>query len=137
MDAFELAVTEDLSIRAVELQGSEQSDKGGTLGRSTGVGSTTFLVETSLVTNTNRVGIVMPGMSSDHLLRTAQMELTVTSDVVVVATAIPAFGPMHLVEHLRRYMLVRPRSGAVNYYQIYSSHNSSELIDHAGLHQEC
>ena len=101
MDAFELAVAEDLGIRVVELQRSEQSDKGGTLGWSTGIGSTAFLVETALITETNRVGIVMPGMGSDHLLRTAQMKLTVTSDVVVVAASVPAFGSMHLVEQLQ------------------------------------
>ena len=133
VDAFELAVAEDLSIRVVELQRSEQSDKGSTLGRRTSIGSTTFLVEASLVTNTNRVGIVMPGMSSDHLLRTAQMELTVTSDVVVVAAAVPAFGSMHLVEQLERQVLVRPACRAVNYNQIYSSHSCVRLEVHAAL----
>lgn len=100
MDAFELAVAEDLGIGIIELQGSEQGDKCGTLGRSTGICSTTFLVEAALVTNTNRVGIIVAGMSPDHLLRTTLMELAIASDVVVVAAAVPAFGSMHLVEEL-------------------------------------
>ena len=99
MDAFELAVAEDLGIGIIELQGSEQSDKGGTLGRSTGVGSTAFLVETSLITNTNGMGIVVASMSADHLFGTAEVELTIAGDVVVVAAAFPAFGLVHLVEH--------------------------------------
>ena len=101
MDAFELAVAEDLGIGVVELQRSEQGDKGSTLGWSTGVGGAAFLIETAFVTNTNRVGIVMPGMGSDHLLRTAQMKLTVASDVVVIAAALPATGLVYLVEHVQ------------------------------------
>lgn len=116
MDAFELTVAEDFGIGIIELQGSEQGDKGGTLGWSTGICSTTFLVETALVTNTDRVGIVVAGMSPDHLFRTALMELAVTSDVVVVAAAIPAFGPVHLVEQVERYMLVRAACRTMNYY---------------------
>lgn len=122
MDAFELAVAEDLGIGIIELQGSEQGDKSGTLGRSTGVSGSAFLVEASLVTDTNRVGIVVAGMSSDHLFRTALMELTIASDVVVVATAVPAFGSVHLVEKLERYMLVRAACCTMNYYKINSSH---------------
>ena len=114
MDAFELAVAEDFGIGIIELQGSEQGDEGSSLGRSTSVGSTAFLVEASLVTNSNRVGVVMPGMGSDHLFRTAQMELTVASDVVVVAAAVPAFGTVHLVEQFEGQMLARTRGGTVN-----------------------
>ncbi len=116
MDAFELAVAEDLGIGIIELQGAEQCDKGGTLRRSTSISGTTFLVEASLVTNTNRVGIVVAGVGADHLFRTALMELAVTSDVVVVATAVPAFGSVHLVEKLERYMLVRAACSTMNYY---------------------
>lgn len=100
MDAFKLAVAEDLGIGIIELQGAEQGDKGCTLSRGTGVCSTTFLVETSLVANTNRVGIVVAGVSTDHLFWSALMKLTVTGDVVVVAAAIPAFGTVHLVKKL-------------------------------------
>ena len=128
MDAFELAVAEDLSIGIIELEGAEQSDEGGTLGRSTGVCSTTFLVETSLVTDTNRVGIVVAGMGADHLLRAALMKLAVTSDVVVVAAAVPAFGPVHLVEKLERYMLVRAACRTMNDYKINTTHDVYSLM---------
>ena len=122
MDAFEFAMAEDLCIGVVDLQRSEQSDKGSTLGRRTSIGGTAFLVEASLVTDTDGVGIIMPGVGPDHLLRTTLMELAVTGDVVVVAAAIPAFGPVHLVEQFERYMLVRAARCTVNYNQIYSSH---------------
>ena len=100
MNTFEFTVAHDLGIRVVELQRSEQGDKGSTLGWSTGVSGAAFLVEASLVTNTNRVGIVVAGVSADHLLWTALMKLAITSDVVVVAAAVPAFGSVHLVEQL-------------------------------------
>ena len=106
MDTFELAVAEDLGIGIIELQGAEQSDKDGTLGRGTGVSGPAFLVEASLVTDADRVGVVVAGMSTDHLLRTTLMELTITGDVVVVAAAVPAFGAVLLVEQLERQMLV-------------------------------
>ena len=99
MDAFEFTVTEDFGIGVIDLQGSEQGDEGCTLGRGTGVFSTTFLVETTLVADSDGVGIVMPGVSTDHLLGAAEMQLSVAGDVVVVAAAFPAFGLVHLVEH--------------------------------------
>ena len=122
MDAFELTVAEDLGIGIIELQRSEKSDEGGTLGWSTSISGSAFLVETALVTDADGVGVVVTGVSSDHLLRTTLMELTVTGDVVVVAAAIPAFGSVHLVEKLERYMLVRATCSTVNYYKINSSH---------------
>jgi hypothetical protein len=52
------------------------------------------------------------------------VELAITGNIVVVATAVPAFSTLHLVELLERYTLVRPGSRTVNYYKIYSSHLS-------------
>ena len=124
MDAFEFAVAYDLGIGVVDLQRAEQGDEGGTLGRGSGVGSTAFLVETSLVADADGVGIVVAGMGADHLFGTTEVELAVTGDVVVVATAFPAFGTMHLVEHLKGEVLVRAGGRAVNYNQINSTHNS-------------
>ena len=137
MDAFEFTVTEDLGIGVIDLQGSEQGDEGCTLGRGASVFSTTFLVETTLVADSDGVGIVMPGVSTDHLLGTAEVELTITRNIIVVATTVPAFGTVHLVELLERNVLIRARCRTVNYNQIYSSHNRWYLEIHAGLHEEC
>ena len=124
MDAFEFTVTEDFGIGVIDLQGSEQGDEGCTLGRGTGVFSTTFLVETTLVADSDGVGIVVSGMGSDHLFGTAEVELTITRNIIVVATTVPAFGTVHIVEHLKRQVLVRAARRTVNYNQIYSSHFS-------------
>ena len=68
------------------------------------------------------MGIVVAGVSADHLFGATDVELSVAGDVVVVATAVPAFGAVHLVEQLERHMLVRPGCRAVNDKQIYSSY---------------
>ena len=124
VDAFEFTVTEDFGIGVIDLQGSEQGDEGCTLGRGTGVFSTTFLVETTLVADSDGVGIVMPGVSTDHLLGATEVELTITRNIIVIATAVPAFSTVHLVELLERNVLIRARCRTVNYNQIYSSHFS-------------
>ena len=123
MDALQFAMSHDLGIGVIDLQGSEQGDEGCTLGRGTGVFSTTFLVETTLVTDADRMGIVVSGMGSNHLFGTAEVELTITRNIIVVATTVPAFGTVHLVELLERNVLIRARCRTVNYNQIYSSHN--------------
>ena len=124
MDAFEFAVAYDLGIWVVDLQRAEQGDEGGTLGWGSGVGGTAFLVETTLVADANGVGIVVAGMGADHLFGAAEMQLSGTGDVVVVAAAFPAFGLVHLVEHPQCQMLVGAARRAVNDNQINSTHNS-------------
>jgi hypothetical protein len=69
------------------------------------------------------MGIVMTGMGSDHFLGTTDVELSITGNVVVVATAVPAFGTVHIVKQLERQMLVRPGCRTMNDYKIYSSHS--------------
>ena len=96
--------------------------EGELLGWGASVGRTAFLVETTFVTDADRVGIVVAGMSSNHLLWTTEVELAVASDVEVVATALPATGLVHLVKLLQRNVLVGARGSAVNDNQIYSSH---------------
>ncbi len=55
------------------------------MGRSACVGRTALFVKTSFVADTNRVGVVVEGMGSNHFLWTAEMELAVFGDVIVVA----------------------------------------------------
>ena len=85
-------MTEDLGIGVVLFQGTEQMPEGCLLGRGTGVGGATFLVEASLVADAEGVGVVMAGVSTDHLLGTAKVQLSVAGDVVVIAAAFPATG---------------------------------------------
>lgn len=99
MDALKLTVADDLGIGIVLLQGAEQREEGLFLGRGAGVGGAAFLVEATLVADADGVGVVVAGVSPDHLFGAAEVQLSVAGDVVVVAAAFPAFGLVHLVEH--------------------------------------
>ena len=122
VDALQFAVADDLGIGIVLLQGAEQREEGLLLGRGAGVGGAATFVEASLVADADGVGVVVAGVGADHLLGTAEMQLSVAGDVVVVAAALPAAGLVHLVEHLQRQVLVRSARRAVNDNQIYFSH---------------
>ena len=113
MDAFELTVADDLGIGVVELQRGEQRLEGQLLGRGTGVGGTALLVEAALVADADGVGVVVAGVGTDHLFGTAEVQLAVAGDVVVVAAALPATGFVHLVEQLHGNVLVGPRGRTV------------------------
>ena len=115
VDALQFTVPDDLGIRVVLFQRDEQRVEGELLGRRAGVGGAASLVEATLVADADGVGIVVAGVGADHLLGTAEVQLSVAGDVVVVAAALPAFGFVHLVEPFQRNMLVRPRGRAVNH----------------------
>ena len=122
MDALELIMADNLGIGIVLFQRDKQRVESELLGWGAGVGGAAFLIETALVADADGVGIIMPGVGADHLFRTAEVQLSVAGDVVMVAAALPATGLVHLVEPFQRNMLVRSRCRAVNDYQIYSSH---------------
>ena len=87
MDAFEFAVAHDLGIGVVDLQGAEQGDEGSALGWRAGVGSAAFLIEATLVTDADAMGIVVTGMHADLVLIAGLEDLTIFFDVIVVADA--------------------------------------------------
>ena len=122
VDTLQFAVADNLGIGIVLLQGAEQREEGLLLGRGAGVGGAAFLVETALVTDADGMGIVVAGVGTDHLLGTAEMQLSVAGDVVVIAAALPAACLVHLVEHPQRQVLVRSARRAMNDNQIYFSH---------------
>ena len=136
MDSLELPMAYDFGIGVIDFQRAEQGDEGCTLSRGAGVGRATTVIETALVTDADGMGIVMPGVSTDHLFWAADVELAVAGDVVVVAAAVPAFGTVHVVEHLESDVLVRAGGCTVNNKQIYSTHSRHDLEVHARLHEE-
>ena len=129
-------MSDNLGIRIVLFQRDEQRVESELLGWGAGVVGTPLLIETALVADADGVGVVVAGVCADHLLGTAEVQLSVAGDVVVVAAALPATGFVHLVEPFQRNMLVRSRCRAVNDNQIYSSHGCQDLEGHAALHEE-
>ena len=78
-------MTKDFGIGVIGLQSSKQGDEGMLLGRGTGVAGFTTGIETSLITNANRVGVVATGMGSNHIFGAALVEFAILGDVVMVA----------------------------------------------------
>ena len=50
----------------------------------------TILVQAALVAYTNAMGVVMLGMSANHFLGTARIDLAILRDVVVIADGLEA-----------------------------------------------
>ena len=78
-------MAKNLGIGVIGLQSTQQGDEGLLLGRSTGVVGLALGIETSLIANANRVGVVAEGMSSNHILGAAFMEFAILRDVIMVA----------------------------------------------------
>ena len=83
-DARKVAMTEDLGIRIVLLQGTEKGNESGLLFGSTGVGRIAVGVETSLIADADGVLVVVAGMGADEVFMTRLIHLTVPGDVVVI-----------------------------------------------------
>ena len=68
-----------------------------------------FLVETTLVADADGVGVVVACMGADHELRPSWLDLSVTTDHVMVAYAeLPASLSVPGIDLRRRARLVRP-----------------------------
>ena len=83
-DARKVAMTEDLGIRIVLLQGTEKGNESGLLFGSTGVGRIAIGVETSLIADADGVLVVVAGMGADEVFMTRLIHLTVPGDVIVI-----------------------------------------------------
>ena len=83
-DARKVAMTEDLGIRIVLLQGTEKGNESGLLFGSTGVGRIAVGVETSLIADADGVRVVVASMGADEVFMTRLIHLTVPGDVVVI-----------------------------------------------------
>jgi hypothetical protein len=81
-------MAKDLGIGVIGLQGPKQGDEGMLLGRGAGVIGFAIGIETSLIANANRMGVVATGMGSNHILGAALVELAILGDVIMVASGL-------------------------------------------------
>ena len=104
-----------------------------TLGRSTGIGRIAVLIETALVADADGAGVVVAGMCTSHLLRPADVQLTVAGDVIVVARVSE---PLVVVAYKGRHWVwsVTARRAAVDNNHINLTH--SITLFHAALREE-
>ena len=120
MDAFEFAVTHDLGIGVVDLQGAEQGDEGSALGWGAGVGGAAFLVQASFVADADGVGVVVAGVHADLVFVAGLEDLTVFFDEVVVADAFAVeAGVVAGFEHFNSETLVAAGCRTVKDNKVY------------------
>ena len=114
-------VTKDFGIRVVLLQGLQQGPQSVLLGLGAGVGRMAVGEQTTLVADTDRVGVVVAGMGTDKVLVPGLVGLPVAGDVVVVASEAEA-GLVTGNERGDREGPVFARRGTVNDNKVYFSH---------------
>ena len=88
-------MTYNLGTRKASMQVFEQQPERHLLSLGTRVGGLTADVEPALVADAYRVGVVVLAVGADHVFRTSQFDISVTTDDVVVADAeLPALLPV-------------------------------------------
>ena len=81
-------MAKNLGIGVIGLQSPKQGDKGMLLGRGTGVAGFALGIETSLIANANRVGVVATGMGSNQILATI---ITTIAGTLCVQSCAPSW----------------------------------------------
>ena len=90
------------------------------------VGGLSADVQAALIADAYRVGVVVLAVGADHILRTTRLDLSVTTDNVVVAYAeVETPLAMPGVDLRGRARLVRPHRRTMYYNQCYRSHLNS------------
>ena len=96
----------------------------------TRVGRSASDIKPTLITDAYRVGIVVLAVGTDHVLRTAWLNRSVTTDNVVVANAeVETSLAMPRIDLGGRTQLVGLYCRTVNYNQGYSAHACTKNVD--------
>ena len=122
LDPGKVAMAKDAGIGVVDLQGAEQRHEGTLLSRGTGVGGFAIGIEASLIADADGMGVVATGVGTNHIFGTALVQLTVLSDVIVVARGLKAPTLVASLEVLGGKVLGDFGGGAMDNNQVYSSH---------------
>ena len=120
-DVRQLAVAKDLGIGIVLLQRLQQCPQGVLLGLGASVGRMAVGEQTTLVADTDRVGVEMAGMGTDEVLVPGLVGLPVAGDVVVVASEAEA-GLVTGNERGDRKGTIFAGRGTMNDNKVYFSH---------------
>lgn len=96
------------------MQFVQQSHQGGFLYKSARVTGTAFLVQSTLVADTDGVGIVPLAMCSYSGQRSSYPNSTIYGDVIVVSDAVEASLTMPMVNVLHRHPLIGECGGTVD-----------------------
>ena len=114
----EVAMTQDLGTGIVEGETVEEVFQRIFLGWSASIGRLAFLVETTLVADSDAVGVVVAGVSTHLGFRTAGIDHAILRNVVVVADALEASCLVAGFQMLYREILVDSSGTAMYHDQI-------------------
>ena len=122
-------MAEDAGIGMGLLQATEQAQQGAFLAGRAGVGGVAVLIETTFVTDAERVLVIAFGVGTNQLFMSRLVRLAVTGDVVVVARESEPFR-VTADEGCHGKVLVRARGRTVDDNQIDVAHDctKNELI---------
>ena len=101
--------------------------EGGFLSLSASVGLTTLLIETTFVTNTNGVLIVVACMGTDEILMAGLIDRSITGDVIMIAGE-PEAGVVTGNEVLDGEPTVSASGAAVDDDEIYLTHDCTKNV---------
>jgi hypothetical protein len=123
-------MTYDHSAGVTLVQVFEQLSHRHILRLSTRIGWITPDIKPTLVADAYRVGIMVLAVGTDHVLRTAWLNRSVTTDHVVVADAeVETSLAMPRIDLSGRTQLVGLYCRTVNYNQGYSAHACTKKVD--------
>ena len=123
-------MTYDQSAGVTLMQVFEQLSHRNLLRFSTRVGRSASDIKPTLVADAYRVGIVVLAVGTDHVLRTAWLNRSVTTDNVVVADAeVETSLAMPCIDLGGRTQLVRLYCRTMNNNQGYSAHACTKKVD--------
>ena len=112
---IQVAVTDNHGFGVSSVQFLEQFSHGSLLSLGAGVSGLAADIESTLVADADRVGIVVLAVGTDHPFRTAWLYSSVTTDHVVIAdTELPALTAMPRIYLSGRTCLVRPHCRTMN-----------------------
>lgn len=111
----QIAVAQYLCIRIGEAEALQKRIQSLILGWSARIGRLAVLVETSLITDADAVGIVMTGMGSDFRFRTTRIYHTILRDVIMIADTLETAGKMAGLQLLECEILSHSRGRTVDH----------------------
>ena len=107
-------MADDFGIGIVEAEALQKLYHRALLGFGSGIGWIAVGIQAALVTDSYRVGVVMLGMGTDHLLGTAWVDFAILGDVVVITGGLEASSLMTGFEVFDREISVGSGCRAVN-----------------------
>ena len=127
---IQVVVADDQGFRIAPVQVFQQSPECSLLRLGARVGGLASDIQPALVADAYRVGVVVPAVGTGHVLRTASLDLSVTTDDVVIADA-EVEAPLAVpgVDLGGRTRLAGPHCRTMNYYQCYLTHDCTKKVD--------